>query len=302
MKETIYVTEPKAINMRLVQSLLPETYELFAGNTAFTGEIPESCTTLLIRSATTIGANVKTAFPNLTGIIRVGSGVDNIDMAFCKQEGIGVYTAPGANADAVSDYVVCMMLVALRKISTLTAEDIASWNRFKFTGHSMSAQSVGIVGFGNVGKLVHRKLQGFGCESFCVYDPFVSEASLPEGVTYAASVEDVLRSSTIVTLHLPLLPATRHIINRENLALLPQGAILLNAARGGIVDETAVAESVRRQGLVYVADTVEGEPLVKPELLHTESVIITPHIASLTAESEQNMIRMAVGNFLGSNK
>lgn len=91
---------------------------------------------------------IKTALPNLDSIIRVGAGVDNIDTAFCGQEGIRVYNAPGANADAVSDYVVCMMLVVLRKVFALNPDDITSWNRFKFTGSSISAQSVGIIGFG----------------------------------------------------------------------------------------------------------------------------------------------------------
>lgn len=296
------MTEPDVINLQMVRDMLPERYVLFAGNTAFTGEIPENCTTLLIRSATTIDSHIKMTFPDLTSVIRIGAGVDNIDMALCRQVGIRVCNAPGANADAVSDYVVCMMLVALRKIFTLNPEDVTGWNRFKFTGNSMSAQSVGIIGFGNIGRLVHKKLQGFGCKSFYVYDPFVREDALPNGVTYAPSIGDVLTSSTVVTLHLPLLPETHHIINRDNLKLLSDGAILLNASRGGIVDEDAVIESVRSRQLIYVADTVEGEPVAKQALLDEPNVIVTPHIASLTVESEYNMVKVAVDNFLGKSR
>lgn len=298
MKETIYVTEPDVINLRVVRDILPEKYELFAGNVAFSGGIPEHCTTLLIRSATTIDSHIKTAFPNLDSIIRVGAGVDNIDTAFCEQEGIRVYNAPEANADAVSDYVVCMMLVALRKIFALNPDDIMSWNRFKFTGSSISAQSVGIIGFGNVGRLVHKKLQGFGCKDFYIYDPFVRKEALPDDVTYVPTIDDVLTSSTVVTLHLPLLPETRHIINSENIKLLPEGAILLNASRGGIVDEDAVIESARNRQLIYIADTVEGEPKVKQGLLDAPNVIVTPHIASLTIESEYNMAKWLSITFL----
>lgn len=302
MKETIYVTEPDVINMQMVSDMLPEKYELFAGNVAFSGEIPGHCTTVLIRSATTIDSFIKTIFPSLTKIIRIGTGVDNIDMAFCKRAGIRVYNAPGANADAVSDYVVCMMLVALRKVFALDPEDVASWNRFKFTGNSMSAQSVGIIGFGNIGRLVHKKLRGFGCKNFYVYDPFVRKEALPVDVGYASSIDGVLSKSTVVTLHLPLLPETHHIINRENLQLLPEGAILLNASRGGIVDEDAVIESTQNRQLIYIADTVEGEPMTKQGLLDAPNIIVTPHIASLTIESEHNMVKMAVDNFLNGSR
>jgi phosphoglycerate dehydrogenase-like enzyme len=296
------VTEPDVINLQMAGDMLPEGYELFTGNTAFAGEIPENCTTVLIRSATTVDSQIKRVFPNLTGIIRIGTGVDNIDMTFCDKEDIRVYNAPGANADAVSDYVVCMMLVALRKIFALDPEDAASWNRFKFVGNSMSAQSIGIIGFGNIGKLVYKKLQGFGCKNFYVYDPFIGEAALPDGVTYALSIDDVLANSTVITLHLPLLPETHHIINRGNLELLADGAVLLNASRGGIVDEDAVIECMRHRRLVYVADTVEGEPVVRQGLLDEPNVIVTPHIASLTAESEYNMVKVAVDNFLSESR
>ncbi len=298
MKEFIYVTEPEAIDVGSVKELFSARYELYSGSTDFTGHIPESCTTLLIRSATNITPSIKNTFPNLKHIIRVGTGVDSIDMDFCNKEAIRVYNAPGANADAVSDYVVGMMLLALRKYHTLTDKDIASWNRFKFVSHSLSSQSIGIIGFGHIGREVHKKLRGFNCRDFFVYDPYVSQASLPEDVESMASVDAVLARSNIVTLHLPLMPQTRHLVNAGNLKLLPKHAILINASRGGIVDEAAAAETARSHDLVYVADTVENEPHVAPDLRQEANIIITPHIASLTEESERSMLTLAVENYL----
>jgi phosphoglycerate dehydrogenase-like enzyme len=300
--QVIYVSEPDVINVRKVRELLPEGYELLAGDRAFSGTIPEKCGIILMRSATTVNSSIKEKFPNLQCIIRIGVGVDNIDMDFCRQQSIRVYNAPGANADAVSDYVVCMMLGALRRIFTVTSEDVTAWNRFKFTGNSMSAQSIGIVGFGNIGKLVYKKLQVFGC-TFYAYDPFIPKEAFPEDVTYMRSLASVFSKSSIVTLHLPLLPETHHVIGEDTLKLLPEKSILINAARGGIVDEIAVAEATRDRGLVYVADTVEGEPTVRKDLLRASNIIITPHIARLTEEAEENVVKVAINNFLsGENR
>lgn len=297
----IYVTEPDVINIKAIKNLLPENYEVISGNTSFKGNFPQRCSILVIRSATIIDKSIKEKFPELAHIIRIGTGVDNIDIDYCNKEGISVYNAPGANADAVSDYVIAMMFVALRKINRLANEDVESWNRFKFTGHSMSSRSIGIIGFGNIGKQIFHKLHGFNCKSFFTYDPFVKAEDMPKGVTYAPSVEEVLKNSDIVTLHVPLIPSTQYLINKDNLNLLSKGSILLNASRGGIVNESDVVEYVRDNDLTYIADTVENEPNAAKALLNEERIIVTPHIASLTDESEDSMLRCAIKNYLGKN-
>jgi phosphoglycerate dehydrogenase-like enzyme len=207
----LYVTEPDVINMQIARKMLPEDWEIIQGDTSFAGADAAGCSALLIRSATTVTDSIKETFPNLQHIIRVGVGVDHIDMDFCTKTGIAVYNAPGANADAVSDYVIGMMFQALRKLHTLTPQDVADWNRFKFTGRSMAGRSIGIVGFGNIGRQIFSKLQGFDCKAFFVHDPFVKKEDLPQGATYAASVDDVLKNSDIVTLHVPLIPSTKYL-------------------------------------------------------------------------------------------
>lgn len=298
MKRTIYITEPNFIDPQKVKSVLPNDYEVIAGDTSFTGTIPEDCTALIIRSATTITPTIKDHFPNLTDIMRAGVGVDNIDMEYCNKEHIAVYNAPGANADAVSEYIVCMMLVALRRVYALTDKDVEAWNRFKFLGRSMSGRTIGIIGFGHIGRLIHAKLQGFGCKEFLAYDPFLKKEDFPNGVVQVPTVEDVLEKSDLVTLHVPLIPQTHYLINKDNLGLMHDHTILLNASRGGIVDEAAVMEAAQKKDLIYIADTVEGEPHVSSSLLHEENIIITPHIAALTQEAEDNVITVAIENFL----
>lgn len=297
MKKILYITEPEVINSKTIKGLLSSDYEVIQGNTSFDGT-PADCTTIIIRSETTITSAIFEKIPKLAHIIRIGTGVDAIDIDFCNKNNIAVYNAPGANADAVSDYVIAMIFSALRKINTLSRKDVETWNRFKFTGHSMSSRSIGIIGFGNIGKQIFHKLQNFGCAGFYVYDPFVDAKDLPHGVTHAASVEEVLEKSNIVTLHVPLIPSTRYLINKATLHLLGSDSILVNASRGGIVNENDVIEYAKQNDLTYIADTVENEPHASNSLIDSENTIITPHIASLTHESEENMIKFAVDNFL----
>lgn len=298
--EKIYITEPDAINVAVLEPLVPAQYQIVRGTTDFTGEDLQAVSVLVIRSATTVANTIQSQFPNLKHVIRAGVGVDNIDVEFCTHQGISVYNAPGANADAVSDYVVGMMFHALRNLHLLTSHDLQAWNRFKFTGHSMAGRTIGIIGFGNIGKQIFAKLQAFNCQGFYVYDPFIKAEDLPQGSTYAATIDEVLKHSDIVTLHVPLLPTTKYLVNKDNLGLLPDGTILINASRGGIVNEADVIAHTANgdRKLIYIADTVEGEPHPSQALLDSPGVIVTPHIASLTAESDDNIVKVAFQNFL----
>jgi phosphoglycerate dehydrogenase-like enzyme len=295
--KNLYVSEPGMIDTDRLKQLLPENFRITAGDTTFSGSQDATHQVLVIRSGTHVGSSIKQSFPNLEAVIRVGTGLDNVDLDFCKAEGIAVYNAAGANSDAVSDYIVCMMLVALRKFNQLTEADVTGWNRTKFTGHSMSARTVGIVGFGHIGRLVHQKLAGFGCQGFVVFDPYLN-SELPDGVQRVDDLDKLLRSCDLVTLHVPLLPETKYLINKDNLPLLKDGSILLNASRGGVVSEADVLAYAQDHDITYIADTVEGEPRASEALRADPHVIVTPHIASLTKESEDAMLETAVKSYL----
>jgi phosphoglycerate dehydrogenase-like enzyme len=296
----IYVTEPEVIDLGIVTTALGEApHTLVAGSPDFATGDASGCDTVLIRSSTHIDNTVAAKMPLLKRVVRVGVGLDNVDIEFCKQHNIAVYNAPGANADAVAEYAVAVILMAIRNIHLLTLVDQQSWNRSKFMGHGIASRTVGIVGFGHIGTLLYAKLHSLGCRDFIIYDPFVTSA--PQDARMA-SLDELLQHSNVVSLHLPLTPETKYIINNEKLALLPEGAVLLNAARGGIVDESALLACIDSKHLTYIADTVEGEPHPNQALLGRQNTIITPHIASLTDDAEAAMIRVAIENLLADKQ
>lgn len=293
----LYVTEPDVIDVNEVKRLLPDgMFTVTPGQAGFAPGFTSAAQALLIRSDTTVDSSIKQFFPQLRAVIRVGTGLDNVDVGYCRSAGIEVFNAAGANADAVAEYVAAMILYVKRGLYRLNPEDVASWNRFAFRGQSVEGQTVGIVGFGHIGRLLQRKLAGLGCKKFLAYDPYVPADAIAETGAAAADLSAVLRESDIVSLHLPLLPETHHIINAEKLEMLKDGALLINAARGGIVDEAALLAAGKN--ITYVADTVENEPKINPALLKRGNVIVTPHIASLTAESERAMLHVALANYL----
>jgi len=297
---TMYVAEPEVIDLDIARAALDNTqYTLISGSPDFSAGDPAACNAVLLRSGTHITNTILETMPKLEHVVRVGVGLDNIDLDFCQKHGIKVYNAPGANADAVAEYAVTVILLALRKLHLLTRADQEAWNRFKFNGHGIGSRVVGIVGFGHIGKLLYAKLRSLGCHDFIIYDPYATDTPA-DGRT--ATLEELLAASDIVSLHLPLLPETTHIINAERLAMMKEGAILLNAARGGIVDEAAVMSRQQTKPLTYIADTVEGEPQVNPALFSSPDIIVTPHIASLTDEAEVSMVRVAIENLLAGKQ
>lgn len=299
MSKYIYVTEPADLDPAAIRETLANSdWQAVSGDATFANSQQHPYEALLIRSSTKVDASILDYFPSLKHVVRAGVGLDNVDVAFCSQHGIKVYNAPGANADAVSDYTVGMMLFALRKLYKKQPEDVETWNRFKFVGQNMTNQTVGIVGYGNIGRQVERKLRGFGCKQVLIYDPF-----LPEGVELQpnmriATFEEILREASIISLHLPLTEETKYLISRHNLALVQENAIIINASRGGIVEETAIVTALQTKDFVYVADAVEDEPAVNKDLLAHDNIVITPHIASLTDESERAMVHVALQNLL----
>ena len=295
----LYITEPDVLDKTVVNdSLADSDWQAVAGSAAFVNSQAHPYEALLIRSGTHITAAIKDFFPQLKYVVRAGVGLDNVDLEYCAKAGIEVFNAPGANADAVSDYTLGMMLFALRKLYKKQPADITSWNRFKFMGGNMANQTIGIVGFGNIGRLLHQKLKGFNCREILIFDPYLPKDTPLEANMRIVPLEELLELSTIISLHLPLTETTKYLIGKHNLALIQENAIIINASRGGIVDETAVLAALNTKDFVYVADAVEGEPNVNPDLLDHQNVVITPHIASLTDESEREMIHRALGNLL----
>ncbi len=298
-----YVTEPEEIDLAFMQELLKEhPVSISEGTVDFVGSDSSRYEVLVIRSETNVDEHIKRHFPHLRSIIRIGTGLDNVDMKYCKRAGIQVYNAAGANAKAVAEYIVAMVLLSLRRISHLETEDLLEWNRFKFRGQSFDSQAVGLIGFGHIGRSVSQIVSSFGCQNILVYDPFITQADLPVGATKLESLEELLQISSVVSIQVPLTEATRNLLDKEKFAYLKPDAILVNVSHGGVVDEEAMLTCLEDGAqFTYIADTVLNEPHGDKRLFNHDKVIITPHIASLTYSSEKEMMRVAVQNYINKN-
>jgi len=234
------------------------------------------------------------AAPGLRVIARVGVGSDSIDRAAADERGVAIAITPGQNAETVADHALALILALVRKIALQDrAVRAGRWERVgAMAPGELFGRTVGLIGAGEIGRAVIRRLQGFGV-ALMAYDPAV--ASLP-GVELLPSVEALLRRADIVSLHAPLIPATRHIINAERLALVKPTALLVNTARGGLVDQPALLQALRRQAIAGAAlDVFETEPLASDSpLLSLSNVMLTQHVAGVTWESMRAMTAMAV--------
>ena len=227
--------------------------------------------------------------PDLKMILRWGAGFDSVDIEAAGAKGILVTNTPGANANAVSELAVTLMLTVYRKILEHTdslRKGAWSKNTYLNSSFSLFGKLVGIVGGGNIGRQVAAKVQAFGAE-VQYYDAFRLPEEMEEkcGMKYV-SLEELIRTSDVVTLHVPLLDSTRHMIGADQLRAMKDGAVIINTARGGLVDDKALCTAVKAGKLLGAGlDGVEEEPLpAGHELLTTPGIVVTPHVGGGTAD------------------
>jgi len=250
---------------------------------------------LIVRNRTQVDAELLAKAPKLKAVGRLGVGLDNIDMAACRARGIAVYPATGANDVSVVEYVIGTMLSLLRGAFAATGEVIdGQWPRTKLLGREASAKQLGIIGFGAIGRKVGGAAVALGMR-VVAYDPYMPEADRIWG-SEPADLDALLRGSDVVSLHVPLTAGTKNLLDRAAIARMKRGAILINAARGGVLDEAAVADALRTGALGGAAlDVFEQEPLSKARaqvFAGCPNLILTPHIAGLTHESNVRVSTM----------
>jgi phosphoglycerate dehydrogenase-like enzyme len=224
-------------------------------------------------------------------IARVGVGTDSIDVAAAARRGIAVCTTPGVNSASTADHAVALMLAALRRVPEHDrAVRAGAWPRTgAATPWELSGATVGLVGYGAIGRLVHRRLSGFPVRVL-VCDPDAAPGPGAEAV----DLDTLLRTSDVVSLHVPLVAATRGLLDRERLARLRPGAVLVNTARGGLVDEDALADALQSGALRAAAlDVLALEPPGRSRLLGLPNVVLTPHTGGLSERSVREMTRRA---------
>jgi (S)-sulfolactate dehydrogenase len=244
----------------------------------------------IVRNRTVVDCALLDAATNLRVIGRLGVGLDNIDVTACKARDIAVIPATGANASAVAEYVIGTAMMLLRQAYTRSAQTAAGeWPRAALsTGRELAGKILGLVGFGGIGQLTARLAQGLGV-AVIAHDPMIASNAPLWGSTGVEpkGFDELLAQADIVSLHVPLTEQTRNLIDRSALLKMKEGAILINTARGGIVDEAALANVLRVGHLGGAAiDVFSKEPLAADSVLaNVPNLILTPHIAGVTAES-----------------
>jgi (S)-sulfolactate dehydrogenase len=264
---------------------------------------------LIVRNRTKVDAELIGHGPRLRVVGRLGVGLDNIDLVACARRGIEVIPATGANALAVAEYVVCTVMLLLRGAYASTpAVAAGKWPRAALgEGRETAGKTLGVVGFGGIGRLAAKLAQGLGMHVIAT-DPAIAAGERvwrESGVAYRG-LDDLLAEADAVTLHVPLTPETRHLITAGRLARMKRGAVLINTARGGIVDEAALAESLASGHLAGAAlDVFETEPLpAGSPLAGATNLVLTPHVAGVTRESNarvSSMIAEKVAQALSGN-
>ena len=232
--------------------------------------------------------------PALRVVARVGVGTDSVDLAAATEAGVVVTTTPGANRDTAADHAVALILASARRIVEHDASvRRGEWRRGgDLTPWDLHDTVVGLVGFGSIGQAVARRLAGFGVE-LLVADPNAAPAAA------AVPLDELLARAQVVSLHLPLSPQTVHVIDRRALALMRPDAILVNTARGGLVDEVALAAALESGALRAAAlDVFADEPRVGARLRELPNVVLTPHVGGLSDRSIRAMTEVATAQVL----
>lgn len=262
-----------------------------------------SAAAIIVRNKTQVDMNLLNAAPDLKVVGRLGVGLDNIDLDACESRGISVFPATGANTASVAEYVVGAAMTLTRRAYGATAQMIVGdWPRGTLgQGGEIAGRRLGLIGYGGIARAVAGLARNLGM-SVAAHDPYLPTDDPAWADTKRCSVDELLAGSDIVSLHIPLTPQTANLIDGAAIAAMKPGAILINTARGGIVDEAAAAAALRSGHLAGAAlDVFAEEPLTAAagaKFSGVPNIILTPHIAGVTAPANSRVSRMTVENVL----
>lgn len=246
---------------------------------------------LLVRSATRVTPDLLAAAPLLRAVGRAGVGVDNIDLPACTRRGVAVFNAPAGNTVSAAELAFALMLAAMRRVPEADRSVRAGeWARSRFNGSELQGKTLGLVGAGRIGGEVARRARAFQMR-ILIYDPFLTPERVLELEGRGAELEELLREADVVTLHVPLTDSTRGLLDRRRVALMKPTAYLVNASRGGVVDEDALAEALSEGRLGGAAlDVYTREPLPEDSPLRSApNLILTPHLGASTQEAQERV-------------
>lgn len=246
---------------------------------------------LIVRSATKVNAALLEHAQHLRIVIRAGIGVDNIDVAACKAKGIVVENTPRGNVVSAAEHAIALMMSLARQVPEASATTKRGvWEKTKFMGTEITGKTLGIIGTGNIGAVVVDRALGLKMK-VVAFDPVLTPEKAKAMGVELVSLQELLTRADVITLHVPLLPGTRHILNDAAFEQMKPGVLLINAARGGLVDEDALLraiESGKVRGAALDVFATEPVPADHP-LLRREEVVVTPHLGASTHEAQVNV-------------
>ena len=236
--------------------------------------------------------------PNLKAIAKYGVGVDNIDMEYAQKKGIKVSRTIGSNSLSVAEHAMGLIFT-LAKNTYSAVQDVKNGNWNKVYGFELQGKTIGIIGFGNIGKNLARLAQGMNMKVMA-YDAMPIDTEYAEkNHIMIAEYEQLLKESDVISVHMPLTAETKDMIDKKAFAIMKSNAIVINAARGGIINEADLYEALMNKRIAGAGfDVFTQEPPKDSPLLKLNNFILTPHTASKTKEADDNTIRMSTANIL----
>ncbi|WP_206204846.1 hydroxyacid dehydrogenase [Thermococcus sp. MV11] len=251
-------------------------------------ELVKDVDAIIVRSKPKVTRKVIESAPKLKVIGRAGVGLDNIDLEAAKERGIKVVNSPGASSRSVAELAIALMFSVARKVAFADRKMREGvWAKKQCMGIELEGKTIGVIGFGRIGYEVAKIAHALGMKVL-LYDPYPNEERAKEVGGKFAQLEELLRESDVVTLHVPLVEQTYHLINEERLKLMKPTAILINAARGAVVDTSALVKALQEGWIAGAGlDVFEEEPLPKDHpLTKLDNVVLTPHIGASTEEAQ----------------
>ncbi|MBL0385177.1 hydroxyacid dehydrogenase [Tumebacillus sp. ITR2] len=255
---------------------------------------------LVVRNRTQVDRALLERLPDLQVVGRLGVGIENLDLAALREREVAVVIARGGNANAVAEFVIAAMFEQARFLGRLGVQTKQGlWDRGSGIGQELSGKTLGLIGLGDIGQRVASRARVLGME-VVAYDPLLhpTHLAVQDGGVQRATLAEVCAWADYLSLHVPLTAETRHMIGAEELALMKPRAVLINTARGAIVDESALVRSLRDNPQRFaILDVREQEPPEKPDpLAALPNVLLTPHIAGITEESQAQISQMVLGD------
>jgi len=272
-------------------------------------EIIENYHCIISRSETKIDAPLIEKGKKLSVIARAAVGFGNIDVNYATQKGVLVFNTPGKNTNSAAELAIMLMLAVIRKLTNAhKSMESNFWNRHEFTGTELQGKTIGLIGLGNVGHRVARFLNAFDCEVL-TYDPYVSKSYCEKHQVKTVELDALLTQSDIISLHVPKNQETINMIDTPEINIMKKGVIIINTARGGLVNEQALQEALKSGKIAGVGiDTWDIEPVSEHPLKNFDNVVMTPHIGASTIEAQiriaksvsENTIKALQGGIVSS--